>query len=78
MNNSSSERGSRIRPDQAAFVVDPDGRVSFLLPSQDLDAPLAPGHRLLLALAARLNDPEWVEELLVGSGVSAPRKLGFF
>lgn len=74
--NKSAVEGSVIRPDQAAFVVDPDGRVSFLLPA-DFDGPVGPGHRLLFAIAARLNDPEWVEDLLIGSGKRAPRKLGF-
>jgi hypothetical protein len=72
MEEAGEARGSVIRPDQAAFVVDADGRMSFLIPAGDPDAPLAPGHRLLLAIAARLDDPEWVEDLL---GVR--RKLGF-
>lgn len=70
-------RGSLIRSDQAAFVVDADGSVSLLLPSLEADAPIGPGHRLLLAIASRLNDPEWVEDLLYGGPGSggAPGRL---
>ena len=74
--NKSAVEGSVIRPDQAAFVVDPDGRVSFLLPA-DFEGPVGPGHRLLFAIAARLNDPEWLEDLLVDSAVKGRGKLGF-
>jgi hypothetical protein len=57
-------------------VVDSDGRISLLLP-RDPNAPVSPGHRLLLAI--RMNDPEWVEELIMGlEAVKIPRKLGFF
>ena len=76
MNDQSARNvGSVIRPDQAAFVIDPDGRISLLLPSLPEDAPLSARHRLLLAFAARLHDPEWVEELLLGA--KARKKLGF-
>lgn len=70
--------GSHIRADQAAFVVDPDGRISVLLPSLDLDGEVSSGHRLLLALAIRMNDPEWLDELFLGAGVKPQKKLGFF
>ncbi len=74
--NKSAVEGSVIRHDQAAFVVDRDGRVSFLLPA-DFEGPVGPGHRLLFAIAARLNDPEWLEDLLVNSAVKGRGKLGF-
>lgn len=76
MNDQSArDVGGVIRPDQAAFVIDPDGRISLLLPSLPEDAHLSTRHRLLLAFAARLHDPDWVEELL--SGAKARKKLGF-
>ena len=72
-----SASGAIVRSDQAAFVIDADGRVSLLLPAKDPGAPLAPGHQLLLAIFARLNDPDWVDNLLHGERGQG-RKLGFF
>jgi hypothetical protein len=76
MKQVSEQEGSLIRPDQAAFVVDADGRFSLRFPQKSFD-DLSDGHRLLLALAVRLNDPEWLEELLVGAGIKPQKKLGF-
>lgn len=75
MNDAAESNGFLIRPGQAAFVVDPDGRISLVLPRQDMDGPVPPGFRLLLAIALRMEDPEWVEELL-GAG-NRRRKIGF-
>jgi hypothetical protein len=57
-------------------VVDADGRISLKFPQQSFD-DLSDGHRLLLALAVRLNDPDWLQELLLGAGIRPQRKLGF-
>jgi hypothetical protein len=75
MDEAANSNGFLIRSDQAAIVVDTDGRVSLLLPRQDPDAHVSPALRLLLAIALRMDDPEWIEELL-GAG-SRPRKIGF-
>lgn len=77
MKQVSEQEGSLIRPDQAAFVVDADGRISMVLPSLDLDGEISSGHRLLLALAVRINDPEWLDELLLSAGIKPQKRLGF-
>lgn len=76
MNDQSENSGSVVRSDQAAFIVDAAGRISLVLPSKDLDGPVLPAHRLLLAIALRVDDPDWVEEMLSGDW-DRKCKLGF-
>jgi hypothetical protein len=56
-----SDHGTVVRKDQAALVADPDGGVHVLMPSSEV---LTGGARLIAAIALRLSDREWVEELL--------------
>ena len=54
------EKGTMLQPDQAALVFDMNGRMSLVLPDLPDDAPVPPAWSLLLAIAARCEDPEWV------------------
>lgn len=65
-----SREGTHIRADQAALIFDADGKMELLIPSVDQDAPLAPGHKLLIAIVAHLQNPKWVEHLLNASSKS--------
>jgi hypothetical protein len=53
-----------IEADQAAFVGNADGSFSLLLPRTGPDAPMSVAHQLIVAIAVRLDDPGWVEEML--------------
>jgi hypothetical protein len=56
----SPETGTMLQPDQAALVFDMNGRMSLVLPNLPDDVPVPPAWSLLLAIAARCEDPEWV------------------
>lgn len=53
-------KGTILQPDQAALVFDMNGRMSLVLPTLPDDAPVPAAWSLLLAIAARCEDPEWV------------------
>lgn len=53
-----------IKADQAAFVGNADGSFSLVLPRIGPDSPMSVAHQLIVAIAVRLDDPGWVEEML--------------
>lgn len=59
-----SDHGTVLQEDQSALVLDPDGSFRLLLPDLPGDAPVNLGHKLVVAIALRLYDPEWIEEML--------------
>jgi hypothetical protein len=60
----STDHGTVLRKDQAALIVNEDGSFGLLLPTAADDAPVSLGQKLLVAIAVRLDDPEWVEDML--------------
>jgi hypothetical protein len=59
-----TDHGTVVQADQAALIVDPDGSFRLLLPNVPADPDASFGHALITAMAVKLNDPEWVEDLL--------------
>ena len=59
-----SDHGTVVHPDQAAFIANADGSFGLLLPDLPDGTPLTVAHRLIVAIAVRLDDPEWVEDML--------------
>ena len=59
-----SDHGTVVHPDQAAFIANADGSFGLLLPNLPDGTPLTVGHQLIVAIAVRLDDPEWVEDML--------------
>jgi|GEM_PF-3414822 len=55
-----TDHGTVLRPDQAALVFDRDGSMSLILPSLPDDAAVPFTWELMLAIANRCDDPEWV------------------
>jgi hypothetical protein len=60
----STDHGTVVHPDQAAFIANADGSFGLLLPDLPDDAPVSLGHKLIIAIAVRFNDPEWIEDML--------------
>ena len=59
-----TDHGTVLQSDQAALVVDPDGRFHLLLPDVPEDSATSLSHALIAAIAVKMNDPEWIEGLL--------------
>jgi hypothetical protein len=56
--------GTWLTPDQAALVVRPNGAFSLIMPELPDDEPPSQSLQLLVAMAVRVDDPEWVAEML--------------
>jgi hypothetical protein len=61
-----------LQPDQAALVFDMNGRMSLVLPNLPDDAPVPAAWSLLLAIAARCEDPEWVMATIEAGSPTRP------
>ncbi|MGN6285509.1 MAG: hypothetical protein ACTHM2_10200 [Afipia sp.] len=61
-----------LQPDQAALVFDMNGRMSLVLPNLPDDAPVPAAWSLLLAIAARCEDPEWVMATIEAGSSARP------
>jgi len=61
-----SDHGTVLRKDQFAIAANADGSFSFYAPDLPGDTELALNVRLLVALAAKINDEEWVADMLAG------------
>ncbi len=59
-----TDQGTVLRADQAALVFDMDGRMSLILPNVPEDMQLPASCRLMLAIAGRCDDPDWVAEMI--------------
>lgn len=59
-----SDHGTVLQRDQAALIANPDGSLSLLMPDWAGDEVPSRSARLLIAMAVRADDPEWVEEML--------------
>jgi hypothetical protein len=59
-----TDHGTVLKPDQAALVFDPDGRMSIVLPDMPPDAEIPSGWRLMLAIIQKCRDPDWVAEMV--------------
>jgi hypothetical protein len=59
-----TDRGTVLRADQAALVFDIDGRMSMVLPNVPEDTPVPASYRLMLAIAERCDDPDWIAEMI--------------
>lgn len=58
-----SDHGTVVGPDHAALVVGPDGALTLLLPNKPDDTASLPlNMALLVSVAIRSDDPEWVQE----------------
>lgn len=53
-----------LRADQSAFIVHADGSCEFRLPVAKNGIRQAEMHRLVQAIAVRLDDPDWIAEML--------------
>ncbi|MBN8911253.1 MAG: hypothetical protein J0H65_04170 [Rhizobiales bacterium] len=71
-----SDHGTVLQNDQAALVINPDGSFALLLPHLSDEASASLGQALIVAIAVKLDDPEWVEETLAAldAAPKAPRK----
>lgn len=59
-----TDQGTVIEADQAALVVDADGSFRLLFPDIPAEAEASRGHAIIAAIAMKMSDPEWVEDLL--------------
>lgn len=66
MNDTSTDYGSVLAPDEAALVIDSSGEISFMFPDYPADAEVPRMVPLLAAVLLRSSDEEWVEEMLAG------------
>lgn len=64
--------GTMLQQDQAALVFDMNGRMSLVLPTLPDDAPVPPAWSLLLAIAARCEDPAWVMAMIETGSSARP------
>lgn len=65
-----TDHGTVLQADQAALVIDPDGSFRLVFPDIPADAIASDGHALIAAIAMKMSDPEWVEELLADLAVA--------
>ncbi len=56
-----TDHGTVLRADQAALIVDADGRTSVLLPKAD---EFSPHQLIVVAIAARVSDEGFIDELI--------------
>lgn len=56
-----------LRADQAAFIVSKDGSCEIVLPRHAGGVGLSPAQSIILAIAVRLDDPDWIEEMIEAS-----------
>lgn len=61
--DASSDHGTVLRPDQSALVLDPDGGFRLVMAREAEDAPASRGLVLLTAIAVKLNDQAFIDEL---------------
>lgn len=66
-----TDHGTVVQADQAALIVDPDGSFRLLLPNAAPDSEASFGHALITAIAVKMNDPEWVEDLMAALEAAA-------
>lgn len=59
-----TDQGTVLRADQAALVFGVDGKMSLILPNVPEDTPIPDCYRLMLAIAQRCDDPDWVAEMI--------------
>ncbi|MGA7454032.1 MAG: hypothetical protein WBW73_23110 [Rhodoplanes sp.] len=59
-----TDHGTVLRPDQAAFIGNADGSYSLLLPDFPDGQEYSEAHLLVVAVAARLTDDDFREELM--------------
>jgi hypothetical protein len=59
-----TDHGTVLAAEQAAVVVDPDGTFRLVFPDIEAEAEASHGHALIAAIAMKMSDPEWVEDLL--------------
>lgn len=62
-----------IRADQAAFIINEDGSCEIVLPNRGDGRGLAPSQSLILAIAVRLGDPDWVASMMEAVEDARPR-----
>lgn len=62
--DASTDHGTILRSDQSAVVLDADGSFRLLLAQGAEDAPASRGLLLITAIAVKLVDEEFQEELL--------------
>jgi hypothetical protein len=53
-----------IEPDQAALVVRPDGCFRLLFPEVPGQTELSFEYALIVAIALKMDDPKWVEDII--------------
>ncbi|MGE0061410.1 MAG: hypothetical protein AB7T86_04955 [Xanthobacteraceae bacterium] len=58
------EGGSFVPDDEFALCAGPEGALNLVVPDLPGDSPVNVAQRLLIAVAALSNDPEWVEYTL--------------
>ncbi len=54
----------RLRADQAALVVDEDGGLTVYIPDLPEGTNVPRMYRLIAAVAAKADDPDWVEQTI--------------
>lgn len=62
-----------VRADQAAFIINEDGSCEIVLPNRGDGRGLAPSQNLILAIAVRLGDPDWVASMMEAVEDARPR-----
>lgn len=62
--NAATDHGTVLEADQAALVVDADGSFRLLLPDMPEHSAAARGVVLIAAIAVKMADPAWIEEML--------------
>lgn len=62
--DATTETGTFIAGDHAALVIDPDGEFRLLLPNVPEDSAASLGHMLITAIAVKIMDPKWVDEIM--------------
>jgi hypothetical protein len=53
-----------LRADQAAFIISKDGSCEIVLPRHAGGVGLSPAQSIILAIAVRIDDPDWIEEMI--------------
>ena len=59
-----TDHGTVLRSDQFAIAANMDGRFSLYFPHMADDAELPLNFQLLAVVAAKIDNEEWVEEML--------------
>ncbi len=62
--SASDDQRTVLEPDQAALVFGLNRGMSMVMPKLPDDAPFPTIFRLIMAIAVRCNDPEWVAEMI--------------